>query len=67
MRQKSITLTDESAKRLESLAVAWGVSESEVMRQVFKIGEFIIRETKENGRAIYLENEKGKMVQLVFA
>jgi len=60
----TISFPDKMIKRVKELAKKWNVSEGEVMRRIFGVGDFVIRES-ENGAKIYAEGGKEKVKLVV--
>lgn len=61
--RKAVSLSKKMNERIEKLAIEWEASESEVIRRLLGVGDFVVREV-DNGAEIYSKKEK-KRTKLV--
>jgi hypothetical protein len=66
--RKSFTLSPAMMKRLAQLSKKWGVSEAEVLRRLFGLGDLVVTEIAD-GHKIYSqdpETEEQTLVKFAF-
>lgn len=65
-RRKTVTLSLAMTERVEELAVKWGVSESEVLRRLFGMGELLASEFDAGHRIVSEDPETGERTVFKF-